>query len=735
MAEAKRRELLAHLAEGPVLRRVVFHGLRWFWVVVVAVLGVLVFPGGEVSDVPQYAVGDIPRRDVIAPFSFTVRKSDVEMALEAEGLAAGVKPIFEYRAQAYDSAQASAERFFRAVERAVPQGPDSMQGVGRLLGIELTPDEAVYLNNAARRNALQSALGRHLGSTLAPGVAGAGVLSAEPSREVVLRRGQVVRSVLRDSILSYADYLAAADATRPEPRSAVGSRLYRKVVEGVFRPTIVYNRSETERRRNELRRSIEPIKYVVRAGERIVTAHEPLTEEAHERLQALGAEVARRGQGPSAFARGVLGPMLLLALPLSIFWALILLYRVETYADFRQVALFGILFAVVVGGSALVARFAAARPELVPIPLMAMLITMLWNGRVSMIASMVAAVAVATQPAFRPTPALVLMLVPAVAAALSMRIIRRRSQVYFSLVVIVGAFSLAALAVGLTEQWTFGEIGVSSLWGALNALVSAALMMIVLPLAESLTDITTDLTLLELSDPSRPLLRRLATEAPGTYAHSIAMANICERAANTIGANGLLARVGCYYHDVGKLANPQYFVENQARAANPHDRLKPQKSARIIRDHVKGGLDLAAKAGLPKAVRAFIPEHHGTMPIAYFLERAKERSSEPVDLAEFTYPGPLPQSQETAVAMLADSVEAALRVLDDPDPAKVRDAVNHIVQLKIEQGQLRDAPLTLAQLDRIREEFVAVITGMRHSRIDYPASGGGISAGWQADEP
>jgi hypothetical protein len=266
-----------------------------------------------------------------------------------------------------------------------------------------------------------------------------------------------------------------------------------------------------------------------------------------------------------------------------------------------------------------------------------------------------------------------------------------------------------------------------------NAVVSTAIAFILLPLFERFTHVTTDLTLLELSDPNRPLLRRLATEAPGTYAHSIAMANLCESACNALGANGLLARVGCYYHDVGKLKKPHHFVENQAHGVNPHDKLKPGVSASIIRNHVRDGLALAEEYGLPEVVRAFIPEHHGTMEISYFLERARSRNGgEDIDPDEYRYPGPRPRSVETAVAMLADGVEAALRVLDDQTPERIRDAINHIVMHRVEAGQLDEAPITLAQLARIREEFIRVYAGARHGRIDYPASGGGIAADWQA---
>jgi len=356
----------------------------------------------------------------------------------------------------------------------------------------------------------------------------------------------------------------------------------------------------------------------------------------------------------------------------------------------------------------------------------------LFNGRVSMIAAMILAVVIGQQPVFHDVPATFLCVVGGVTAALSVKTLRSRSNFYAPVLIIVAGYLAGALALGLASGWPIEEIGLRGLWGALNGLVSAGLTFFLLPVAESVTHITTDLTLLELSDPSRPLLRRLSVEAPGTYAHSVAMANLVEAACNRIGANGLLGRVGCYYHDIGKVKNPQYFVENQIPGNNPHDRLKPLQSAQIIKAHVSDGLALAADADLPDAVAAFIPEHHGTTEITYFLDKAKKiDGNQTRNIEDFTYPGPRPRSMETAISMIADSVEAALRVLEDLTPQKIEEAIHHIVRTKVNAGQLDQAPLTLQQIEQVKQAFLVVLSGMYHNRIDYPESSGGISAAWQ----
>jgi len=398
------------------------------------------------------------------------------------------------------------------------------------------------------------------------------------------------------------------------------------------------------------------------------------------------------------------------------------------YQRFRWVAAVAATAALVVVGGAIVASFQPLRPQLVPVALAAVIISALFDQRISLIAAMVLTTLVAGQSVFRGTNALFINLVGGAVAALIVGEIRRRNQSYQWITAIAAAYVATAVAIGLTLDQSWRVIVVSAGFGVLNALGCVLLGILLLPMAEAFTGIETDLTLLEWSDLNRPLMQRLSLEAPGTYAHTIAIANLADAACRAIGANALLARVGAYYHDIGKIARPQYFVENQPKGRNPHDALKPGASAQIIRNHVRDGLELAAEYKLPRALRAFITEHHGTGTITYFLDKARQRPADPLDAAEFEYPGPLPQTAETAVVMLADGVEAATRVLNEPTAQKIRDVIEHIVRQRVEQGQLADAPLTLRQLETIKSEFTRVLVGMYHNRIDYPAAAGGVTS-------
>jgi cyclic-di-AMP phosphodiesterase PgpH len=711
-----------------------FHLVRWAPLFAVAILTYLAFPPHVGVGIPVPAVGQIAKRDVVAPFAFEVRKSPEEIAREGESRALTAQPVYRFSPTAYDSSLAAARGFFADLARADQAGgPDSVEKVVNSR-IRLGPEETRFLADSTNRRQIQEVFTHFLAEGLSRGVADAGAILGEVSPVIALRRGETERIVPRDSILTFADLMEQAEAAGINLPTAAGQRTLRRLVGAFYHPTIVVDPLVTAARRQQLRGSVDPLKYSVRTGERIVRAGEPVTEEGRAKLLTLLEEHRRRGTGGLA-VRSAAGALLYNAMVLSAFWLLIMFYRRESYNHLREMVFFGALFALVVLLTAGLASLFPGRPELVPIPFVAILVTMLYNGWVGVFAAVTLAILLDGQWALRESYTLFFGLVGGVAGAIGIRVVRRRRHLYLTIGVVAGAGILATIAVGLTQGWTSSTIIGSCLLDLVIALASAALAMILMPMAESATRITTDLTLLELSDLGRPLLRRLALEAPGTWAHSLAMASLCESACNIIGANGLLARVGCYYHDIGKLASPGHFVENQGGGPNPHDQMSPQQSAHIIQSHVADGLALADAAALPEVVRAFIPEHHGTTYITYFLSRA--RGNDPdgrVDPADFRYPGPRPQSAETAVAMLADSAEAAIRVLNNPTPEAVRSAIEHLVQQKMGSGQLDDAPLTLRDLDRIKREFARVMSGTYHKRIGYPRPSGGVTPEFQSAE-
>lgn len=279
----------------------------------------------------------------------------------------------------------------------------------------------------------------------------------------------------------------------------------------------------------------------------------------------------------------------------------------------------------------------------------------------------------------------------------------------------------AILIIHLFRLWPVKTLEANVVWGAANGFVSVLLVLATLPFLESFFSRTTSIKLLELADFNQPLLKRLMLEAPGTYHHSLIMASLAEQAAEAIGANSLLARVGAYYHDIGKLLNPDYFIENQQRSDNPHDPLAPTMSSLILISHVKEGAALAKKFKIDRVIIDCIEQHHGNSLIHYFYHRALEQNAE-IEADNFRYPGPKPQTKESALLMIADAVEAACRSIDDPSPGRLKDTVEKVINNKFTDGQFSECPITLHDLSNIAENMVATLSGIHHARIEYQES-------------
>lgn len=329
------------------------------------------------------------------------------------------------------------------------------------------------------------------------------------------------------------------------------------------------------------------------------------------------------------------------------------------------------------------------------------------------------------------------MLLSVCSAVLTLREVRDRASIIRMSVITGLATAAATTLVGIIErplvEGVLRELaGDAALAGASTVVLGGAVLFL-LPSIERLFDITTGMTLIELRDPKHPLLRELQLRAPGTYSHSVTVANIAEAAADAIGANSLLAYVGALYHDIGKMNKPEYFVENQGGGPNKHDRLTPAMSLLVVVGHVKDGMEMARFYALPRAIQHFIESHHGTTLVEYFYHRARKRALEAAesqgldendvhvpDEYEFRYPGPKPQTREAAILMIADAVESAARALEDPTPARLDSLVQAIANKRLLDGQFEDCQISLRDLHRITENISRTLAGIHHSRIDYP---------------
>ncbi len=308
------------------------------------------------------------------------------------------------------------------------------------------------------------------------------------------------------------------------------------------------------------------------------------------------------------------------------------------------------------------------------------------------------------------------------AAVFSSLNVRNRNDLNKSGLYILTANIMTVSALDMIGGQSLVPVGVNVAWGAGNALISVVIASGLLPIMENLFGITTNIRLLELGDFNQPLLKRLMLEAPGSYHHSLMVGNLAENACERIEANALLARVGAYYHDIGKLKNPQYFVENQLHMKDSHKNLKPNISALILKRHVKDGLALAEEYKIDRVVRDMVAEHHGKTLIEYFYKKVTEEDlgEDVLDEKEYRYPGPRPKSKESGVLMLADSAEAACRALAEPTYSRISAVVTKVINNKFIDGQLNNCDLTLASLEVIQESFINTLAAIYHSRIEYP---------------
>jgi len=704
------------------------HGSRIILLGILAVAMTLMFPPQPAPEVARYQVGMVAEEHVIATISFGIPKPLDELDRERSSAAQAVPPTFQIQAQAAPTMEQAVDAFFEAVAEAA-ESEDADQELAGILsgyGLVVTSSQRERLKDPDSRELLASTARRAVRQILPRGVLDEAVPAdpAQTPRLLLVGADGDGRYVPRDSVYTSGEFFRAAVDLLPAGTASELNELLRLVLIRFMEPSLRFDPAATEQDRDAARRAVPTTRGTVLQGEAVVRGNQQIGETELERLRAY--EEALRAEGRLETRRFQFlpfsGSVILHVVILGIFGALLFLFRKDVYHNFRWVLLLGVLILVYGGVAGIVARHQLP-VELLPIAFVALAVAVLWDGRLALILAAVLAALTGALAPFQSVHAWLPVFVGGAAAALSVRAVRRRAQWWMFIAIIAGAYAVVIGSLGIGAGLEPGRVFTSMAWAGGNAVGSAILAMGFLPVFEWVTRITTEQTLLEWADPNRPLLKRLSMEAPGTYAHTINVANLAEAAANSIAANGLLTRVGVYYHDVGKMLKPQYFIENQPSGRNPHDKLKPSTSAAIVREHVTEGIRLARDAKLPDVLLDFIPEHHGTQEISFFLARAREEAGEDgVDEREFRYPGPKPQSKETAIVLLADSVESATRALQEPTPERVRDLVDSVVDGKIRDGQLEEAPLSLREVGIIKDQFQKVLSGVHHQRIDYPAT-------------
>ncbi len=712
----------------------------WAWMAAFIVVGTLLVAPGSTGRYPLVTAGDVApvdiivKQEVVLPDPETTEKKRREASLD-------VLPIYVVDPAVERSAIAKLERIF-AEGRANPRGSGA-ELAGRLseaTGLLVQGEEAAVLREAGFPDELLSVLREQVARLYRQGVVGNRhdlLLAAD--RGVTLRTAGSPQERVELDIYRFVDggpglietveqRLAGEPAVRRVWRPHVAALLARLLV-----PNVIEDRGETLARRLKAAATVQPVSVRLPRGRVLVRRGDEVTPQTARLLQVLAAGRRTTFSGLSILGAGMIVGLLAGA------WYFYLKRQSPSPEEFRNrfgsIVILTLVVLLIERASAFLAGGVAAsmmREEFghVDIYLPALphaagpiVAGLMYGMPVAVVFALVQAVLASLFLGGEVGVALYALITGLAAAFVSQRLKERNIFLRAGLIV-AGLSAATVLGISLWQgKPTDGIVLVAQMVaGTAGGILAAVLASFLVPVLESVTGTITDIRLLELSNPNLPLLKRLSVEAPGTFQHSLAMANLAEAAAEAIGANPLLARVCCYYHDIGKLAKPEYFVENQ-RGANPHDHLSPWMSALVVSNHVKAGLELAREYKLPEPIRDAIVTHHGNKLIRYFYSRAKEQENPDrgeVQETEFRYPGPKPHSKEMGILLLADAVEAGSRTVLEPTPGRIQGMIDQIVKNVLEDGQLDECELTLNDIEKSSAAFFWVLTNAFHHRIDYP---------------
>ncbi|MFQ5742517.1 MAG: HD family phosphohydrolase [Acidobacteriota bacterium] len=727
------------------------YDLLWTCLAVVAIILVVAPQVG--LRLRSYSPGDIAVADVTAPTDFQVRdpiSTEERQAAAAERVGdvydfdptawqsafSALNPLFSWGRRARQDSELNWQELPEEQRKAIEA--EALAAAGRSLPDGLVAalwrDGFSVGTELRLAGSIKKVLSEHLVGTLVP------TPSAAAANIVVRDTSTQQERPLRDPAtvleLSDARQLLGAEISASLELPEAAEDLLFMLASTLLRPNLTYNSNDTQVRRQQAVDSVAPVFYQVKRGRRLLRAGDEVTEQDILELQAM-----REALGSGRPLVSIAGTALLVVLAVVSLWRYVLHYR-RRFRYQRVRRLYLLTLSVLVGmvvatrvslfvGRALANSMAQEPFNIVEgyrfaIPLAAggMLLLLLVDTQIAWAFSAVFALIVG---AMTQDLALTLYtLVGSFAGIYGMSDYKQRTALLQTGFLVGGVNVVAVLGLALLAQPPAPVmiIGFEALCAFAGGVLVSMLATLALPPLEHFFQSMTDIKLLELSNMNLPLLKQLAVEAPGTYHHSVVMGTLAEKAAEAIDVNPLFTRVAAYYHDIGKRRQPQYFVENQKDGRNPHEKLSPSMSVLILVNHVKEGVAYAEEHGLPQPLVDMIPQHHGTRLIVFFFEKAKRRADpdNQVNPEEFRYPGPRPQSKEAAILMLADSVEAVSRTLADPTPARLQAMIDKTIREITDDGQLNECAITMADLSRISDAFLNVLTGMHHQRIEYPSA-------------
>jgi putative nucleotidyltransferase with HDIG domain len=710
------------------LRREIVRGMlpRLALLVAFVAATVALFPPVRSSMEISLKPGDIADRTIIAPFDFEVPLSTEEFQVRKADALLKVVPVYRRDLSGETGLTQDLSELFDSLATAAANRSLSAEERTEILQIHvpyLSRNLAGSVLEPRRLKAVRAAALDYQRKVFARGLLdNAGPLRARAYTEIAVIEGREERRFPVDDVIDQGsvDRLVREEAIRRFGGAGDTAELFTEIVRVHLRPNLILDTAEMQSRRDLALSQVDKTVKVVK-NQRIISNHEKVTEEHARMLRALGdARRAMAGETSSLAKAGLYaGEIIKLVLFNFLVGGYIFAFRSRLYRDLGKMIALVLVFMLFLVATSIVVRFGLT-PYLIPVALVPVMVTSLFDFRFGMAAAVFTSV-LASLVTDVDTGTVFVSLLAGAAAIVGLLRMRARSHFYTVFLSVTAAYIIGIVAVELGREMKLSAMYSSVLWATANALFCSLIAMFLLPIFETVFKITTRFTLLELTDLNNPILKRLNMEAPGTYHHAMFLGNLVDTVAAEIGADPLKARVMAYYHDIGKMLKPEYYSENQEAGFNKHEKITPQMSKTILVSHVKDGVELARDEKLPDLVVDAIQQHHGTTVMAFFYQKALQTDSHSsVNRDDFRYPGPRPCTKESALLMLADTVEPACRSLKEPTPSAIRNMVVKLINQRSQEGELDESGLTLNDIAKIKEKFVAILTSLYHKRIAYP---------------
>ncbi|MDY6787435.1 MAG: HDIG domain-containing protein [candidate division WOR-3 bacterium] len=685
--------------------------------VIIAVFNIF-FPY-NVSNLPELQKGDIAPKDIVAPFTFPILKNKDVLEDERQNAYNSVPPVLNYDETRTERIKNEYKMLSGLVDSLKNSVKDSEERE------KLFARRYSELSSEIRKLLLSNRSSFLLDNTynIFSEVLEAGIISEKDEipfgkeKKIILKRGD------NEEELSVSDIYEKDEAINKIKENIIKSfssnsfllKYGIELSQYFLRSNIDIDNKETQLRREKASREVPETVGMVLEGEIVVRAHDIVDQKTADKLRSLKTERENTNTPVNETLR-ILIKNLIFVVILILYFIFINTYFKKLNIKFKDKIFIASIVMLNLVVYSVFYQFVSVE-YLIPVILSAAVFSLVYSRTFAMVTTVFITGFLLIYSGLR-LHGLLALIITAIYTIYMIRTVDKRAQ-FLNVILKIGAIILFfTVCIGIYREAALMNIVYNSLTGVSNIVVSIILVMLILPVIEKALGRISNITLLELSDLNNPLLKLVAENASGTFHHSLIVSNMSESAAKAVDANELMARIGAYYHDIGKTLKPEYFIENQGRESNPHESLPPELSAEIIRDHVLNGIEIAEKNRLPEQIVRFIRTHHGDSLIDYFYDKAVEKKSD-VNAEKFRYPGPPPRTKEETIVMLADSSEAAVKSIPKKDEGEIRRMVEYIFKKKFNENQMRDSELSIKELNTVREIFIRILESVYHARVEY----------------